>query len=193
MADPNITVRLNVDFFELRDKLPKSGLTVFTGPIDAYYASQGLPKLEYRSLRFFEEYHEPDAEGGDHPGFYQPCLQLNYPGPEVDFTRIVEYKHKPNQPKAARESKGTVIFKEYSCDHGEPYYPVPNPANHELFVRYQELAAKETGVCFVGRLASYKYFNMDQAFLNALEMFDEMKAGGRVEARTELGEGDGPK
>lgn len=162
------------------------------GPIDAYYASQGLPKLEYRSLRFFEEYHEP-AQEGDHPGFYQPCLQLNYPGPEVDFTRIVEYKHKPNQPKVAQESKGTVIFKEYSCDHGEPYYPVPNPANHELFERYQELAAKEPGVCFVGRLASYKYFNMDQAFLNALEMFDEIKAGGKVGPRTELGEGDGPK
>ena len=61
------------------------------------------------------------AQSGDHPGFYQPCLQLNYPGPEVDFTRIVEYKHKPNQPAVARESKGTVIFKEYSCDHGEPY------------------------------------------------------------------------
>jgi UDP-galactopyranose mutase len=57
----------------------------------------------------------------------------------------------------------------------------------------QELAAKESGVCFVGRLASYKYFNMDQAFLNALEMFDEMKAGGKVATRTELGEGDGPK
>jgi UDP-galactopyranose mutase len=63
MSDPNITVRLNVDFFELRDKLPKAGLTVFTGPIDAYYASQGLPKLEYRSLRFFEEYHEPAQVG----------------------------------------------------------------------------------------------------------------------------------
>jgi UDP-galactopyranose mutase len=167
---------------------------VFTGPIDAYYASQGLPKLEYRSLRFFEEYHEPEADGAKspHPGFYQPCLQLNYPGPEVEYTRIVEYKHKPNQPEEARKAKGTVIFKEFSCDHGEPYYPVPNPANRELFEKYQKLAASEPGVCFVGRLASYKYFNMDQAFLNALETFDEVKGKG-VLKRTELGEGDGPK
>jgi UDP-galactopyranose mutase len=194
MSDPNITVRLNVDFFKERPNLPKCGLTVFTGPIDAYYASQGLPKLEYRSLRFFEEYHTPDAsDKSDHPGFYQPCLQLNYPGPEVDFTRIVEYKHKPNQPAEAKASPGTVIFKEYSCDHGEPYYPVPNPANRELYERYQALAKDEPGVCFVGRLASYKYFNMDQAFLNALEIWDEVKAGGKVAARTELGEPDGPK
>ena len=158
MSDPNITVRLNVDFFEQRAALPKCGLTVFTGPIDAYYASQGLPKLEYRSLRF-----------------------------------IVEYKHKPNQPAEAKQSKGTVIFKEYSCDVGEPYYPVPNPANRELYERYQALAKDEPGVCFVGRLASYKYFNMDQAFLNALECWDEVKAGGKVAARTELGEPDGPK
>ena len=194
MSDPNITVRLNVDFFKERPNLPKCGLSVFTGPIDAYYASQGLPKLEYRSLRFFEEYHTPDAsDKSDHPGFYQPCLQLNYPGPEVDFTRIVEYKHKPNQPEEAKASPGTVIFKEYSCDHGEPYYPVPNPANRELYERYQALAKDEPGVCFVGRLASYKYFNMDQAFLNALEIWDEVKAGGKVAARTELGEPDGPK
>ena len=110
----------------------------------------------------------------------------------MDYTRIVEYKHKPNQPEDAKSSKGTVIFKEFSCDHGEPYYPVPNPANRSLFEKYQKLAAEEPGVCFVGRLASYKYFNMDQAFLNALETFDEVKKGNALR-RTELGEGDGPK
>ena len=121
---------------------------MFTGPIDAYYASQGLPKLEYRSLRFFESTtSRTRAPRVLHPGFYQPCLQLNYPGPEVDFTRIVEYKHKPNQPAEARASKGTVIFKEFSCDHGEPYYPVPNPANHELFKKYQELAMTQPRGC----------------------------------------------
>ena len=181
MGDPNITVRLNVDFFEHREALQKMAnkYVVFTGPIDAYYASQGLPKLEYRSLRFVEEYHA--APPG---GFYQPCLQLNYPGPEVEHTRIVEYKHKPTQPLRAREHPGTVIFKEYSCDHGEPYYPVPNPANRELYEKYREMASKEPGVVFVGRLASYKYFNMDQAFLNALEMFDEVLLGGETPAAT---------
>ena len=82
---------------------------------------------------------------------------------EVPYTRIVEYKHKPNQPKEVFEKKGTVIFKEYSVDEGDPYYPVPNPDNQALFERYKAKAAVEPGVVFVGRLASYKYFNMDQA------------------------------
>ena len=174
LGDPNITVRLNTDFFEHRAWLQKTAkkFVVFTGRIDAWYASQGLPKLEYRSLRFVEEYHK--GENKSTPFYYQPCLQLNYPGPEVDQTRIIEYKHKPNQPREAREHAGTVIFKEYSCEHGEPYYPVPNPSNRQLYERYRELAKHEPGVVFVGRLASYKYFNMDEAFLNALEIFDEV-------------------
>ena len=162
-----------------------------TGPIDAYYASQGLPKLEYRSLRFLEEYHEPEG------GFNQPCLQLNYPGPEVEHTIIVEYKHKPNQPETARTSAGTVIFKEYSRDHGEPYYPVPNPANRELYEKYRDMASREPGVVFVGRLASYKYFNMNQAFLSALEIFDDhfvpFESPATSTSRTALGEPDAPK
>lgn len=111
----------------------------------------------------------------------------------ADFTRISEYKHSPNQPAAARASPGTVIFKvsrnkyaymylvayiccgqEYSTDEGDPYYPVPNPRNQELYAKYQALAQQEQGVTFVGRLASYKYFNMDQAILNALELFDKL-------------------
>ena len=166
MSDPNITVRLNFDFFELRDKLPKAGLTVFTGPIDAYYASLGLPKLEYRSLRFEREYHEPEG------GFFQEALQVNYPGMEVPYTRIVEYKHKPNQPAGIAQKPGTLIFKEYSIDEGDPYYPVPNPDNQALFQRYKDAAAKEPGVIFVGRLASYKYFNMDQAISEALNTYE---------------------
>ena len=109
-----------------------------------------MPKLEYRSLRFEKEFHEPES------GFYQEALQVNYPGMEVPYTRIVEYKHKPNQPAEVRAKKGTCIFKEYSVDEGEPYYPVPNPDNQALFEKYKALAAKEPGVCFVGRLASYK-------------------------------------
>ncbi len=81
---------------------------------------------------------------------------MNYPGLEVPYTRIVEYKHKPNQPAGVRDAPGTVIFKEYSVDEGDPYYPVPNPDNQALFEKYRALAAKEPGVCFVGRLASYK-------------------------------------
>jgi len=204
LGNDKIDIRLNFDFFAEKAKLPKHGLLVFTGPIDAYYASLGMPKLEYRSLNFTKEYHEPEG------GFYQESLQMNYCGmtgpeeEEVPFTRIVEYKHKPNQPAGVHERPGTVIYKEYSCDDGEPYYPVPNPDNRALYEKYKEMAEKETGVCFVGRLASYKYFNMDQAILNALEIFDGLVAdgtfgsvaaeGAKVKAeRTELGPGDGPK
>lgn len=108
------------------------------------------------------------------------AAQVNYPGMEVPYTRIVEYKHKPNQPDIAKNGRGTLIFKEYSVDVGDPYYPVPNPANRSLYERYREMAESEPGVLFVGRLASYKYFNMDQAILNALELFDQWKTDGKL-------------
>ncbi|KAK3268409.1 hypothetical protein CYMTET_23086 [Cymbomonas tetramitiformis] len=181
LKDPNITIRLNTDFFEYKDKLPERTLLIFTGPIDAYYASLGMPKLEYRSLRFEQEYHEPKG------GYYQEALQVNYPGEEVPYTRIVEYKHKPNQPEGVHDKPGTVIFKEYSVDEGDPYYPVPNPDNRALYEKYREMAEKEPGVAFVGRLASYKYFNMDQAILNALEMYDDLKKDGKIKAKEEAG------
>ena len=195
LGDPNVTIRLNCDFFRHRadGTLPKYGLLVYTGQIDSYYAALGMPKLEYRSLRFEEEY-VPNPDGG----FYQELMVVNYPGEDVPYTRIVEYKHTPNQPRKTRDGTvtGTLIAREYSTDEGEPYYPVPNPKNRELYEKYAALAAKERGVCFVGRLASYKYFNMDQAILNALEMFDNLRETGRLEPKRaphEFGPGDGPK
>ena len=112
-------------------------------------------------------------------------MVVNYPSKDVPFTRIVEYKHVPNQPEAVRQGKvkGTLIAKETSSSEGDPYYPVPNPKNNELYERYRALAEKEEGVCFVGRLASYKYFNMDQAILNALEIFDNLKETGKLQPK----------
>ena len=105
---------------------------------------------------------------------------------EIVF-RIAEYKHMPNQPSSALKSKGTVIYKEYSTDIGEPYYPVPNPDNQELYQKYQKLSLEEPNVEFVGRLASYKYFNMDQAILAALELYDSMLERGTLcETKSEL-------
>ena len=194
LNDPNITIRLNCDFFELKEaeKLPKHSLLVYTGQIDSYYAALGMPRLEYRSLRFEEEFLEPED------GFFQEAMVVNHPSPDVAFTRVVEYKHIPNQPTNVKEGhvKGTLIAREYSSATGEPYYPVPNPKNRELYEKYAELAAKEEGVAFVGRLASYKYFNMDQAILNALEMFDNLKETGKLEPKRkpeDFGPGDGPK
>merc|ERR1719181_905027 len=195
LHDPNITIRLSCDFFDMREKgtLPSYGLLVYTGPIDSYFAQQGMPKLEYRSLRFEEEYvEEPDQ------GFFQEAMVVNYPSPDVEFTRIVEYKHVPNQPENVKDGKvaGTLLAREVSSAVGDPYYPVPNPKNNELYEKYRALAEKEPGVAFVGRLASYKYFNMDQAILNALEMFDNLKETGKLEPKrspADFGPGDGPK
>lgn len=167
LQDPRITVRLDTDYFKVQDQLPDHDLLVFTGPIDAYFASQGLPKLEYRSIFWEKEYLEPRN------GFFQPSWVVNYPGLDVNWTRISEYKHSPNQPPGVRQNPGTVVYREYSTDDGDPYYPVPNQRNRDLYQKYQNLAEQEQGVKFVGRLASYKYFNMDQAILNALEFFDK--------------------
>merc|ERR1719502_1932592 len=102
-------------------------MLVYTGPIDSYFSQQGMPKLEYRSLRFEETFiPEPDTAA---EGFFQEAMVVNYPSPDVPFTRIVEYKHVPNQPANVKrgEVKGSLIAKETSSDVGDPYYPVPNP------------------------------------------------------------------
>merc|ERR1712045_882367 len=177
LNNDDITVRLGVDYFKVKSQLPKHKLLVFTGPIDAYFASQGLAKLEYRSIYFETEYLEPES------GYFQPAWVVNHPASEFGFTRISEYKHSPNQPAGVADLPGTVVYREYSTDEGDPYYPVPNPRNQELYAKYQSLAAQEPGVTFVGRLASYKYFNMDQAILNALELFDKLKEEGKVTSK----------
>jgi UDP-galactopyranose mutase len=158
---PNIQYYTNVDYFNVRSQL-KCGRTYYTGPIDTYFADLGWKKLQYRSLTFERKF-LPNTD------FFQPAFVVNHPYTEADFTRIVEYKHLPDQPP----SPHTVIFVERSSDVGEPYYPIPNQRNKDLFKKYQKMAQKETQVSFVGRLANYKYFNMDDAILNALELFDQ--------------------
>lgn len=155
----------------MKDQL-KCKRVYYSGQIDTYYADLGWPKLEYRSLTFER------VVKNDTPGFFQEAFVVNHPqaqdmeGNDVDYTRIVEYKHIFNQ-----KSDKTVYFIERSKDGGEPYYPVPNQVNKDLYKRYQEMAEKEEGVTFVGRLANYKYFNMDDAILNALELFDKDTTG----------------
>lgn len=163
LCHPKIEVRLNTDYFKVRDNL-RCKHTYFTGPIDAYFSHTGYKKLEYRSIDFERKV---VRDIGDRNTF-QPKFVVNHPSADANFTRIVEYKHMLNQT-----SKHTVMFIERSKDGGEPYYPVPNDENKALYRRYQELAAKESNVTFVGRLANYKYFNMDQAIINALELFDK--------------------
>ena len=155
----NIETHVNMDYFAVRDAI-RCGRTYYTGPIDTYFAHLGMEKLEYRSLDFERRVIQT-------PDYFQPGFVVNHPSLEENFTRIVEYKHLPGQEK----SDFTVIFIERSKDSGEPYYPVPNERNKDLYAKYQALAEKED-VRFVGRLANYKYFNMDEAILNALEIFE---------------------
>ena len=155
-----IEAHVNMDYFDVRDAI-KCGRTYYTGPIDTYFADQGMEKLEYRSLDFERRVIATE-------GTFQPAFVVNHPSLEENFTRIVEYKHLPGQA----ESSSTVIFIERSKDGGEPYYPVPNKRNKDLFAKYQAMAEKEN-VTFVGRLANYKYFNMDEAIFNALQIFDK--------------------
>jgi len=161
VAGSNITVKLNTDFFDLStEERDTFDHVIFTGPIDHYF--KGMPKLEYRSIRF-------DIERFSNYGYYQPKSVVNYPETNVPFTRIVEYKHFYNQ-----KSDHTVIVKEHTTDEGEPYYPVPNKRNLELYEQYKCLADKESKVHFIGRLASYKYFNMDDAILNAINFYKKL-------------------
>lgn len=158
-ALPGVTVMLNTDFFNVRSNL-KCRKIYYTGPIDAFFAQQGLEKLEYRSLTF-------DRKVFRNTRYFQPTSQVNYPSLQYNFTRIIEYKHLLHQ-----KSAHTIVFYEYSSSHGEPYYPIPNTRNINLFNRYKELSSYQKNVSFVGRLANYKYFNMDQTIWNALELFD---------------------
>jgi len=156
---PNITVRLNTDFFDSFVDSDAS-VIIYTGPIDKYFEGLGLPKLEYRSIDF-------EYEVILNTPFFQTNSVVNYPGPEVPFTRIVEPKHFLNQ-----QSPHTLIIRETTTDNGDPYYPVPTKRNQELYEKYRLHCEAERRVHFIGRLANYKYFNMDQAILNALEYFD---------------------
>lgn len=160
LTHPNITVRKNIDYFDLKDSIDFHTL-IYTGPIDRYFQNSGLEKLGYRSIEFIEERFK-------NMNFYQINSVINYPENNVPFTRIVEYKHFLNQ-----HSPHTTIVKEITKDSGEPYYPVPNKRNLALYEKYKELAKLENNVHFIGRLSSYKYFNMDQAIKNSLEWYNE--------------------
>jgi len=161
---PNIDVVINTDFFDHKEHLEQAcGKIVYTGPIDRYFEKEGMEKLEYRSVTFREERHY------NNPGYILPTPVLNFPGLETNYTRAIEYKQYLHRP-----SKHTLVVYEASTGEGDPYYPVPTTRNQELYAKYQNLAEeleKDGKIQFVGRLANYKYYNMDQAIDNALQLF----------------------
>jgi UDP-galactopyranose mutase len=160
---PNITVALNTDYFDVIKEIDKPEKTFYTGPIDRFFDFKfsHTRKLEYRSIKFVFETHPVE--------FYQQNSVINYPNEEA-YTRIVEYKHFTKQVHAF-----TTISKEYTVDEGEPYYPVPNPANRAIYECYRKETEKLSDIHFVGRLANYKYFNMDEAIKNALDLYDQLE------------------
>lgn len=150
---PGITVELGVDFEDVRHRIARAH-TVYTGPIDAYFG-HCFGRLPYRSLRFEHEHLPGTAR-------YQDTGTVNYPNDHA-YTRITEFKHLTGQAHP-----GTSIVREYPQAEGDPYYPVPREENEALFKRYEALARAEREVTFVGRLAQYRYYNMDQVVGAAL-------------------------
>lgn len=150
---PGISVELGVDFADVRQRGGYNHV-VYTGPIDAYFDFR-YGHLPYRSLRFEHEHLADTSQ-------YQETGTINYPNDHA-YTRITEFKHLTGQ-----QHSGTSIVREYPQADGDPYYPVPRAENEALFKRYEALAKQEANVTFVGRLAQYRYYNMDQVVGSAL-------------------------
>ena len=165
LAHGNIKILLNTDYHEIQDSILYDEV-IFTGPIDEYFDYR-FGKLPYRSLRFeWETLNVAQA---------QPVAVVNYPNDNL-YTRVTEFKHITGQQHA----KSTRVY-EYPQAEGDPYYPIPRAANAALYKRYQAVAEATPGVHFVGRLATYKYYNMDQVVAQALTTFAKIAGVRRAE------------
>jgi len=149
-----ISIELNVDFFNCKNTFEYKNL-IYTGPIDRFFDYQ-FGKLPYRSLKFKHEHYKKNS--------FQQAATINFPN-IYKFTRITEFKKITGQ-----SINGTSIVREYSKANGDPFYPIPNKDNENLFRKYHELAKKEKNTYFVGRLAEYRYYNMDQVIGAALAL-----------------------
>jgi UDP-galactopyranose mutase len=169
---PNIKILLNCDYHEVKDEVAYDKL-IFTGPVDEYFGYR-YGKLPYRSLRF--DFRTVNQE------WVQPVAVVNYPNEHL-YTRVTEFKRLTGQE---HPTKSTLVY-EFPQAEGDPYYPVPRPENAELYKKYQTLAEATPDVLFVGRLATYKYYNMDQVVGQALSVYARMMGQKRSEAtRTAL-------
>jgi UDP-galactopyranose mutase len=155
VSHPNIHIMTQTDYEDVKHIVPHRRV-IYTGPIDEYFNFQ-FGKLPYRSLRF-------EHVTLDKP-WHQAVGVVNYPQTQ-DYTRVTEYKHLTGQEHAR-----TALTYEYPSAEGDPYYPIPKPENQELFKKYERLALATPDVWFVGRLATYRYYNMDQIVGQALATF----------------------
>jgi UDP-galactopyranose mutase len=166
---PNIKIMLNADYRDVKDSIPHREI-IYTGPVDEFFDFR-FGKLPYRCLEFkHETLNVPQ---------YQPVAVVNYPN-ENPFTRITEFKYLTGQ-----EHPKTSIVYEYPQAEGDPYYPIPRGENAELYRQYQQLA-EASGIHFVGRLATYKYYNMDQVVAQALTLYAKLCNLNRVEATNRI-------
>src|ERR671911_655622 len=156
---PNINIMVQTDYEDVKDVVPHRRV-IYTGPIDEFFDYR-FGKLPYRSLHFRHVMLDKER--------FQPVAVVNYPSDEVAHTRITEYKH-----LTGKTHPKTSITYEYPAADGDPYYPVPRPENAALFRRYQTLADAMADVTFVGRLATYRYYNMDQVVAQALSVYARM-------------------
>ncbi|HHO55480.1 MAG TPA: UDP-galactopyranose mutase [Trueperaceae bacterium] len=154
----NIKIMLNTDYKEIVEIIPHNHL-IYTGTVDSYFDYK-LGKLPYRSLEFSFETIDQEK--------LQEVATINYPN-DYDFTRSTEMKQLTGQ-----EHKKTVLCYEVSQAEGDPYYPIPQPQNAELYKKYKALADQEANVSFAGRLGTYKYYNMDQVVAQALKLAKDL-------------------
>ena len=158
LSHPNIKVMLNTDYHDIDGVIPYEEM-VFTGPIDEFFDYR-FGKLPYRSLEFrFETFDRP---------VFQDAPVVNYPN-ENPYTRCTEFKYLTGQ-----EHPKTSVVYEYPSAEGDPYYPVPRPENAAMYRQYQALAERTEDVHFCGRLATYRYYNMDQVVAQALALYGRM-------------------
>jgi UDP-galactopyranose mutase len=149
---------LNTDYKEVIDSIPYKNM-IYTGPIDSYF-NYCYGKLPYRSLEF--KFETVEVEN------FQQTGTVNYPN-EHPYTRITDFKYLTGQ----KHPKTTIVY-EYPQAEGDPYYPVPRPENAEIYKKYQQLTMGMTNTYFVGRLATYKYYNMDQVVAQSLTLFKKL-------------------
>lgn len=155
LDQPNLTIRTGVDYKDIALSYPKTKI-IYTGPIDEYF-DFCFGALPYRSLDFKHETHDREV--------FQVAPVVNYPN-DHDYTRITEFKYLTGQVHA----KTSIVY-EYPKAEGDPYYPIPRPENAAIYARYQQLAQHDDRVEFCGRLANYKYLNMDQVVAQALSTY----------------------
>lgn len=158
LSNPNIKIMLNTDYREIQKIIPYREM-IYTGPIDAFFDYR-YGKLPYRSLEFKHETHNKPV--------HQSAPVVNYPNEHL-YTRCTEFKYLTGQ----EHSKTSIVY-EFPQAEGDPYYPVPRPENAELYKKYKALADAVPGVHFVGRLATYKYYNMDQCVAQALTIYKQI-------------------